>query len=85
MRITIDPAPFDPAAGYAIEVEGGTPPYTFTPLPAPPNPPGVTVQVTGNTAQVQVQPNPPPGTQVHVLVSDSARPPASAPTTNAVA
>ena len=85
MRVTIDPVPFDPVSGYTIEVMDGTPPYGFDALPEPPNPPGVTIQVNGNTATVQMPPGPPPGTPVHVNVTDSSAAAQTAPTVNAVA
>ena len=85
MRITISPTPFDPAVGYTIEVSEGMPPYAFDPLPEPPNPPGVTIQVNGNTATVQVPPGTPPGTPVHVDVTDASAPPQTAPTVSTVA
>ena len=85
MKITIDPVPFDPAAGYTIELSKGTPPYTFDPFPEPPNPPGVEVQVNGDVATVTVPPSTPPGTEVLVLVADSSNPPKSSPVVNRVA
>ena len=84
MRISIDPVPFDPVQGYTIEVVGGTPPHHFDPLPAPPNPQGVTVQVNGNVATVTVPPGTPSGTTVQVAVSDSSPPPNGTLTTNVV-
>ena len=85
MKVTLTPEPFDPAQGYTIQVSGGTPPYAFLPAPVPPNPPGVTVQVNGNTATVGVPPGTPPGTQVEVEVSDSSKPKQHAHTVNTVA
>ena len=85
MRIAIEPVPFDPNGAYTIEVTGGQHPYTFTPLPDPPNPPGVTVQVNGDSATVQVPPDTPPGTQIHVDVTDASSSSPTAPTVNAVA
>ena len=72
MRARGVPDPFFPSTGFWIEVTGGVPPYTYDPLPAPPNPPGVEVTPQG---LVTVEPPPPPGTMVRVNVSDSAEPP----------
>ena len=68
MQITIQPAPFDPVAGYTIEVHGGTPPYAFDPLPSPPNPKGVQIAINGNVATVTIPGGAPSGAPVEVVV-----------------
>ncbi len=69
------PNPFLPTDGYVITVTGGIPPYTFTPEPSPPNPPGVQVFPNGNTCEVHVPPGTPPGMPVNVRIYDSSQPP----------
>jgi hypothetical protein len=67
--------PFPPAIGFDVIAGGGTPPYTCTARPSPPNPPGVTVD--GN--HVEVPPDTPSGVTVWILVKDSSDPPQSVP------
>ena len=75
MEVQVNPPVFDPAEGFVITVIGGTPPFTFTPLDVPPNPPGVEVEPSGPTADVSVPPGTPGGTVVAVRVTDSSVPP----------
>lgn len=80
-----NPSPFPANMGYQLTVQGGSPPYTFVALPAPPNPSGVKVAATGPVATVTVPSATPSGTTVYVRVTDSSNPPQSVVTTNAVA
>lgn len=81
MTATPSQDPFPANQGFDVEVDGGVPPYTYTPLPSPPNPPGVTM--TGNTCTVP--PTTPPGTEVKVRVTDSSTPPQRATCTSTTA
>lgn len=73
--------PFTPGVGFDVEVFGGTPPFTFTLRPSPPNPPGTTLD--GNHCDVPG--GAPSGTPVQVDVADSSVPPQQARCTGHVA
>lgn len=76
MQVTKNPPMgFTPGFGYTATPSGGVPPYTFTPAPAPPNPPGVTIESNGLSAEIDCPPNTPPGTKIHVMVTDASEPP----------
>ena len=72
LHATATPNPFTPGQGFTITVTGGTPPYTFQPKASPPNPPGVTYHVDGNTCFVDVPVGTAENTWVYVDISDSA-------------
>jgi hypothetical protein len=73
MQASANPYYFDPATGYTVRVIGGTPPYTVTALPSPPNPEGVEVD-PGPPVKVTCPPGTPAGTVVQVEVTDSSTP-----------
>jgi hypothetical protein len=75
VEVLVNPPEFDPAEGFDITVIGGTPPFTFTALTAPPNPPGVDVTSSGPTAHATVPVGTPADTVVGVRVTDSSVPP----------
>lgn len=85
MFATAMPSPFQAAAGYGITVSGGTPPYTFTPVGTPPNPPGVVVTSVGPPAHIDVPDDTPSGTIVVIRVTDSSTPPQTVTVSNRVA
>jgi hypothetical protein len=72
------PGPFTPGLGYVATPTGGVPPYTFTAIPSPPNPPGVRIEPNGMSADIDCPPGTPPGTRIQVNVTDSSQPPQSA-------
>jgi hypothetical protein len=74
MQAMAVPNPFEPSSGFDVVPLGGRPPFTFTPEPSPPNPPGVSVDGFGH---VSVPLDTPPGTRVAVVVTDSSDPPQS--------
>lgn len=84
MIISQDPEPFPADGSYEVTASGGTPPYTFTAEPSPPNPIGMQVAVQGSTATVTVPASTPSSTQVYILVKDSAKPPKSRVVENTV-
>ena len=75
MKVTQDPEPFASNQDYEVTASGGTPPYTFTAEPSPPNPSGVQISVQGATATVTVPESTPGGTEVYIRVVDSSDPP----------
>lgn len=75
MQATATPNPFPASGSFKIRVYGGSPPFTYTPRPSPPNPPGVQVSPNGDTADVTVPEDTPSGTGVTVEVTDSSEPP----------
>jgi hypothetical protein len=75
VQVTVIPPVFPAADGFEIMVVGGTPPFTFTPLEVPPNPPGVQVSPSGAIADVTVPGSTPPLTYILVKVTDSSTPP----------
>ncbi len=74
MQANPSPVPFSALTGFSITASGGTPPYLFIPLPSPPNPPGVVVDVLTNPGHITVPEDTPPGTVIYVNVVDSAMP-----------
>lgn len=84
MVATAVPPVFPPITGFLVVIGGGKPPYTVTPLPSPPNPPGVEVDM-GPPIRVTVPDDTPPGTVIRLTVTDSSIPPQSAPVTAYVA
>jgi hypothetical protein len=76
--VTAVPPIFPPATGFTIVVAGGRPPYTVTPLPSPPNPPGVGVDM-GPPIHVTVPEDTPSGTVIRLTVTDSSTPPQISP------
>jgi hypothetical protein len=84
MQAKVSPSPFPAASGFTITPSGGTPPYTATPLPSPPNPPGVIVN-NGPPITVTVPPSTEPGTMIYIRVCDSSVPPDCITVTNTVA
>ena len=79
MQVTKVPAGgFTPGLGYVATPSGGVPPYTFTVMPSPPNPAGVTIDSNGMQAEIDCPPGTPPNTMINVLVSDSSQPPQTA-------
>lgn len=77
LQATAQPNPFTPGQGYTITVTGGIPPYSFQPLPVPPNPEGVTVTPDGNTCRVDVPVGTAGDINVYVEIKDSSTPPQS--------
>lgn len=79
MQVAKNPATsFTPGFGYVATPGGGTPPYTFTAAPSPPNPPGVTIVSNGLFAEIDCPAGTPPGTIITVGVTDSSQPPQTA-------
>lgn len=79
MQVTkTPPGSFTPGLGYVATPSGGSPPYTFTALPSPPNPAGVTIASNGMFAEIDCPPGTPPGTTINVTATDSSQPPQSA-------
>ena len=76
LQATAQPNPFPVEDGFTVAVTGGVPPYTFTPLPAPPDPPGVVISHVGpELVEVSVPPGTPSQSFVGVQVTDSSQPP----------
>jgi len=75
MQVGVSPSPFSASQGFSVAASGGSPPYTTTSLPSPPNPAGVTVTTQGPPAHVDVPSGTPSGTDVFVNVADSSDPP----------
>lgn len=80
MTATAMPTVFPAATGFTVVIVGGRPPYTVTPMPSPPNPPGVTVDM-GPPIRVTVPADTPSGTIVRVVITDSSTPSQSCPCT----
>jgi hypothetical protein len=79
MQAVGTPNPFPAANGFQIGASGGVPPYSYSPLPSPPNPPGVSVDSSG---EVTIDPVPLPSTEVQVDVYDSSVPPQNVTVSN---